>query len=127
MQSTIPKSPEHESLLYGDCLEVMREWEDETVDLTSAGTIAKVRDFLGTLAREKAVLGVFITLEQPPGSWTAEAAQAGKYIRGAESYPRCQIWSIAEHFEGIRPHLPAMLDPLTGKPMLYQATRLTDW
>lgn len=88
------------------------------------GTIASVRDFLGVLAREKA-LGVFITLEPPPKSWKAEAAEAGRFRLGADSYPRCQMWSIEEFFEGIRPHLPAMLDPLTGRPMQFATTPLT--
>ena len=88
------------------------------------GTISAVRDFTGVLAREKA-LGVFITLERPPKSWAAEAARAGKHPLGAELYPRCQLWSIEEFFEGSRPHLPAMLDPFTGKPIQLVTMRLT--
>lgn len=89
------------------------------------GTRAGVRDFLGVLAREDA-LGVFITLERAPQSWAAEAAGAGRFRLGAESYPRCQMWSIEEFFEGSRPHLPAMLDPLTGRPIQLLTARLTE-
>ena len=89
------------------------------------GTLAAVRDFRGVLAREDA-LGVFITLERPVKAWGAEAAEAGKYRVGAESYPRYQMWSIEEFFEGSRPHLPAMLDPLTGRPIQFSTARLTE-
>ena len=89
------------------------------------GTKSAVRDFLGVLTREDA-LGVFVTLERPPQAWAAEAAEAGRFRLGAESYPRCQMWSIEEFFEGSRPHLPAMLDPLTGKPIQFLTARLTD-
>lgn len=88
------------------------------------GTISAVRDFLGVLAREQAV-GVFITLGRAPKGWRAEAAGAGKYQLGADSYPRCQMWSIEEFFEGLRANIPAMLDPLTGKPMQFATTSLT--
>ncbi len=104
---------------------VARKKQIVVAQVKTKGSIAGVREFLGVVNQSSA-LGVFITLERPPQSWGALAGEAGKYSLGAEAYPRCQMWSIEEYFEGIRPHLPAMLDPLTGKPMQYQTTRLTD-
>lgn len=80
--------------------------------------LGQFRDFLHVLDREEAACGVFITLE-PVSSAQAKAlaAEAGEISIGAERYPRVQLWSIADHFEGRRPRLPAMADPYTGKPM----------
>ena len=36
---------------------------------------------------------------------------------GASRYPRVQVWSIADYFDGRFPHLPALADPFTGKAM----------
>ena len=33
----------------------------------------------------------------------------------ASEYPRLQLWSAEEYFEGDKPDMPAMLDPYTGK------------
>ena len=34
---------------------------------------------------------------------------------GASRYPRVQVWSIADYFDGRIPQLPALADPYTGK------------
>ena len=51
----------------------------------------------------------------------------GAITVGANTYPRVQFWSIADHFKGIRPHLPARTDPMTGReiaPRLPETTPL---
>ena len=80
-----------------------------------------VRDFLHTVRRENAAFGVFITLE-PVQSSDARAEAAGEepVTLGASRYPRVQLWSIRDYFEGRMPILPSLADPYTGKPM--QAT-----
>ncbi|RPI60156.1 MAG: site-specific DNA-methyltransferase [Planctomycetaceae bacterium] len=57
-----------------------------------------IRDFVGTLARENAEMGVFITLEEPSGPMNAEAATAGMYASpwDKQSYPRVQILTISD-------------------------------
>jgi len=45
------------------------------------------------------------------------AAAKGDYSVGATRYPRLQFWSADEYLSGVRPHLPAMADPYTGKPI----------
>ena len=76
----------------------------------------KFRDFLHVVERENAVAGVYITLDRG-GSDTAlaEARAKGEIIVGASRYPRVQVWSIADYFDGRIPHLPALADPFTGK------------
>ena len=34
---------------------------------------------------------------------------------GASRYPRVQVWSIADYFDGRFPLLPTLADPYTGK------------
>ena len=78
----------------------------------------KFRDFLHVVERENAAAGVYITLDRR-GSDTAlaEAGAKGEIIVGASSYPRVQVWSIADYFDGRTPQLPTLADPYTGKPV----------
>ena len=76
------------------------------------------RAFLRVLDREGATLGVYVTLD-PVTSPSArrEAAELGEVAVGAGRYPRAQLWSIADHFEGRAPSLPTLADPDTGRPI----------
>ena len=75
-----------------------------------------IRDLKGTVEREKADLGLFITLEEPTRDMRTEAASAGFYHSEIwqRDYPRMQIRTIAELLEGqafdIPPH-PSMYQP----------------
>ena len=80
--------------------------------------LSQLRDFLHVTNREKAALGVYVTLNPVTSQDARVAAHQARTVRvGAEEYPRCQLWSIADHFEGRRPHLPTMTDPYNGKPL----------
>jgi len=59
---------------------------------------AYVRDLRGVIEREKAEIGVLITMEPPTKPMQKEAAEAGFYKPPglAEKYPRIQILSIEE-------------------------------
>ena len=76
------------------------------------------RAFLRVLDREGAALGVYVTLD-PVTSPSArrEAAELGEVAVGAGRYPRVQLWSVADHFEGRQPSLPTLADPDTGRPI----------
>lgn len=80
--------------------------------------LTQLRDFMRVQDRDKAAVGVYVTLD-PVTSRNAktEAGRARTVTVGAEQYRRCQLWSIAEHFDDRRPHLPTMTDPYTGKPL----------
>ena len=73
--------------------------------------VAMIRDFRGALEREQADLGVFICLSRPTRDMISEAASAGRYrkIEGKD-YPRIQIFTIEDHFEGKRLDLPSTID-----------------
>lgn len=73
--------------------------------------VAMIRDFRGAMEREKADLGVFISLHKPTRAMITEAASAGRY-RDMEDhdFPRIQIHTIKDHFEGKRLDLPPTIE-----------------
>ena len=75
-----------------------------------------IRDLKGTVDREKAALGLFITLEDPTRDMRAEAVSAGFYHSETwqRDYPKIQIRTIEDLLTGspfdIPPH-PSMYQP----------------
>jgi site-specific DNA-methyltransferase (adenine-specific) len=67
-----------------------------------------IRDLVGTIDREKAALGVFITLEPPSRDMLAEAASAGFYHSPGwnRDYPRVQILTIEDLLDGETVEMP---------------------
>ena len=73
-----------------------------------------VRDLKGTLEREKAAIGLFVTLEEPTREMRLEADTAGFYHSDLwnRDYPRLQLLSIRELLEdGVNPNLPPFVLP----------------
>src|ERR1039458_9130801 len=75
-------------------------------------THSQVRDLRGVLDREKAEIGVFITLEEPTKPMLKEAASAGFYKSShiEREFPRLQIITIDELLKGESIQYPQMLD-----------------
>ena len=75
-----------------------------------------VRDLKGTVEREKAALGLFITLEEPTSAMRTEAVSAGFYHSDVwqKDYPKIQLRTIAELLDGNEFELPP-------HPSVYQA------
>ncbi|MGH9510843.1 MAG: site-specific DNA-methyltransferase [Terriglobales bacterium] len=70
-----------------------------------------VRDLRGVIEREKAEIGVLISMEPPTKPMRKEAAEAGFYQPYmGEKYPRLQILSIPELLSGKKIDYPRMLD-----------------
>ena len=61
-----------------------------------------VRDLRGTMERERADMGGFLSLQEPTKAMKAEAADAGMFRYGDETYPRLQLLSVADVLEGKR-------------------------
>jgi site-specific DNA-methyltransferase (adenine-specific) len=81
-----------------------------------SGTVnsGMVRDLKGVLDREKAEIGLFVTLEEPSGPMQLEATTAGAYqsALSGRDYPRIQILTIRELLEEHRrPDLPVLVLP----------------
>ena len=73
-----------------------------------------VRDLKGTIEREGAQIGLFITLEEPSKPMLLEASTAGVYTSpiSGKDYPRLQILSIRQLLEEhTKPMLPMLLMP----------------
>ena len=68
--------------------------------------VGMVRDLIAVVEREKAAIGVLITLALPTRAMETEAAAAGFFESPFESVPKLQIITLAELFHGIRPRIP---------------------
>jgi site-specific DNA-methyltransferase (adenine-specific) len=60
----------------------------------------------GVLEREKAPIGIFISLADVTKPMITEAASAGFYDTGFGKFPRLQILTVQDLFDGKRPQIP---------------------
>jgi site-specific DNA-methyltransferase (adenine-specific) len=69
---------------------------------------ANIGELRGTVEREKAAMGIFITLEQPTKPMREEAVSAGFYHSPGwgRDYPRIQILTIEELLHGTELKMP---------------------
>ncbi len=84
------------------------------VSVKSGGVnVSHVRDLIGTMKREAAPLGLFLTLDEPSKPMKVEAASAEPYhsILSGKDYPGVQILSVRELLEGRAPDLPKLVMP----------------
>lgn len=67
-----------------------------------------IRDLVGTLEREKAEMGVFLTLEPPSNDMTREAMTTGVYYSPGydKNYPRLQILTVEQLLGGAEVKMP---------------------
>ncbi len=70
-----------------------------------------MRDLKGTVEREKAAMGLFITLEEPTRPMRTEAVSAGYYHSDIwqRDYPKIQVRTVSELLSGEGFDLPARL------------------
>ena len=75
-----------------------------------------IRDLVGTVEREKAAMGLFITLEEPTRDMRTEAVSAGYYHSDLwqTDYPKIQIRTVGELLEGRAFEIPR--HPQTYQP-----------
>ena len=75
-----------------------------------------IRDLVGTVEREKAAIGLFITLEEPTRAMRTEAVSAGFYHSDLwqTDYPKIQIHTVGELLEGRAFEIPR--SPQTYQP-----------
>ena len=69
--------------------------------------VTMIRDLIATVDREKAKVGVFVTLAPPKRTMKTEAAAAGFYESPMHGrFAKIQILTIEDLFEKQKPHLP---------------------
>jgi len=56
--------------------------------------------------RERAALGIFISLAEHTREMTREAASAGFYETGGRKFPKIQLFTIAQLLDGRKPEVP---------------------
>ena len=73
--------------------------------------VTMIRDLHSAMEREKAPIGVFITTTLPTKPMMIEAAAVGRFEDAwGRTYPRLQILTLAELFQGKKPDIP-FVDP----------------
>jgi len=87
--------------------------------------VAMVRDLAHVVDREKAKIGVLITLAEPTGPMKTEAVTVGFYETLYGKYPKIQILTIAELFAGKQPNIP-LVDPSAFKRAARESTGQQD-
>lgn len=76
--------------------------------------VSMIRDLGHVIDREKADIGVFVTLEPPTKPMVEEAALKGFYHSPlGKDYPRLQILTIEEILAGKMPNIPPWIAPIT--------------
>jgi DNA modification methylase len=69
--------------------------------------VGMIRDLIATIERERAKVGILVSLEDPTTRMRTEAAAAGLYKTDMlGDFPRIQILTVEDLFEGRKPHLP---------------------
>jgi len=63
-------------------------------------SVKDIRELQAVIENQKAVIGVFITLENPTKPMVTEAVKAGYYERWGQKYPKIQIRTIEELLQG---------------------------
>jgi site-specific DNA-methyltransferase (adenine-specific) len=79
-------------------------------------SVSMVRDLAHVVDREKAKIGVFITLAEPTKPMNTEAVKTGYYETPYGKYPKIQIFTIAELFAGKKPNIPLIDPSVFNKP-----------
>jgi site-specific DNA-methyltransferase (adenine-specific) len=78
-------------------------------------SVNMIRDLHSAMEREKAPIGVFITAAMPTRPMETEAAAVGRFEdEWGRTYPRLQIITLAELFQGKKPEMP-FVDPASVK------------
>jgi hypothetical protein len=88
-------------------------------------SVTMIRDLGHVVEREKAKIGIFITLAEPTEPMMIEAVKAGFYVTPYGKFPKLQVFTIRELFTGVKPKLP-WIDPTTFKKAAREASGVQD-
>lgn len=90
------------------------------VQVKSGGvSVDLVRDLRGVVDREKAEMGIFLTLEPPTKPMELEAVSQGFYRSPlGKDYRKMQILTIEGLLKGKKPDIPPWVSPVQAPPLL---------
>ncbi len=85
-------------------------------------TVSQVRDLIGVVQREKAAIGVFVTLERPTEPMLKEAAITGYYHSDSwgKDFPKIQVLTIEDLLNGKRIEMPPQVEPYKNSELAKQ-------
>jgi len=91
--------------------------KDHTIILSVKGgsyNPSMIRDLKAVVERENAAIGLLLALNEPTKGMLSEAASAGLFQMpdAKRTYPKIQIFTVAEYFEGKRPNIPDVSETL---------------
>lgn len=85
---------------------------------SGAVSVNQIRDLIGVVEREKAEMGIFLTLEPPTKPMQIEAVSQGFYKSPlGKDYPKIQILTIEELLKGKKPDIPPWVSPVQAPPL----------
>jgi hypothetical protein len=84
--------------------------------------VGMVRDLIAVVEREKAAIGILISLALPTRAMETEAAAAGFFDSPVGKVPKIQIITMAELFMGHRPRIPLIDSAATFKTAAREKT-----
>lgn len=86
-------------------------------------SVKDIRELRDVVVRQKAVIGIFITLEEPTSEMVKEVKTTDPYVspRWNHEYPAIQILTIEELLRGKKPELPPTIGPLQEAPRIEKA------
>lgn len=99
-------------ITYADVEKGETRFKKAIVQVKGGGTKSgDIRDFRGTIAREKVSAGVFITMHAPTKAMQDEAVEAGTftYALTQQKYPVIQIMTVEELLAGKKPNIPNVI------------------
>lgn len=85
-------------------------------------SVKDIRDLRGVIEREKAIIGVFVTLEDPTQPMVVEAIEADYYERLGQKYPKIQIRTIEELFQNKGIEYPNLKNTNLKEPKKIEST-----
>lgn len=70
--------------------------------------VKDIRELRDVVSRQRAAMGIFITLEEPTSEMIKEVKATDPYVMKTwkEKYPRLQILTVEQLLRGIRPNMP---------------------
>jgi site-specific DNA-methyltransferase (adenine-specific) len=82
--------------------------EKAVVSVKGGGSVGvgMIRDLIATVERDRARMGVLLSLAPPTREMSKEAISAGFYKTDYGEYPKIQIKTIEELLAGDKPHMP---------------------
>jgi site-specific DNA-methyltransferase (adenine-specific) len=96
-------------------------------------SVKDIRELRDVISRQNAAMGIFLTLEQATSEMTREVKTTDPYISTyiyiyispvwKHEYPKIQILSIDDFFQGKRPELPPTISVFQEAPLTQRASK----